>query len=317
MDIFFDIEDGFRVGVNFSSYLHGPSHIPREVRISQEAFFVVKHVDNDVLFDEILDRMIRMVCLQQMAVQRLTYPLKLVGYTKQNAHFDTSGQPYYPEVEIYYQPIESIKHRDDVSLYGMLFGFRDLDEIHVLNWCKSFPKLRTMFDLYRSLFYTEKMFGDTKFLHIVQALESLHDLLFIGSRFSEYEFQYRKDRVLPLIESEELRNWVEKALGNANYKSLHERLAELLVTKQEFFPNVINDVDVFVSLVVKTRNKLTHPSSKKKKAFSFGKELTGATRLLTYLFEVYLLDEIGFQRLKILELYKRRNSHFLGRWKSF
>lgn len=313
----FDIGDGFRVGVNFSSYVHGPTLVPREVRISQEAYLVAEHFSSDVLFEELFDRMMRMVYLQQMGVQRLTYPLKLTGYTKQNAQLQIDGQAYYPEVEIFYQPIESIKHRDDVHHHDMLFGFRDLEEKHILNWCNSFPKLKTMLHLYRSLLYTERMFVDTKFLHIVQALESLHDLLLTGYRFDDNEFQHRKSKVLSLIEAPELRDWVEKALGRANYKSLGERITELIKGKQELFSNVVTDVELFVALVVKTRNKLTHPSNKKNKTFSFGDELTGATRLLTYLFEAYMLDEIGFPEPKIAEIYKRHTSRFLGRWSPF
>ncbi|MBX3046090.1 MAG: hypothetical protein KF698_03745 [Anaerolineales bacterium] len=312
--ILFDIRNDFQAGVSFA--VSGPAmlSVQKEAIIRQEAYLFIKTAnDDDVPFKDLFDLLNQFSYLHQLAVQRMNYPIRIKGTSKSNTQLLSDGTTYYPDIHIYFQPIEPFVQRQDKYAHEMLFTFKDLEDENLKAWFAAFPDYATMIHLYRSLFYTDRLFIDTRFLHITQALESLHGILFDGRYLSEEEFRRRRELALAPL-ADDLRDWVSLALGNANYKRLRLKIAELLGPKFHLFEGCVEDVDNFVKRVVATRNSFVH-HNESSDAFAHGEELVAAINLLTYLFEAYILELLQLPEARIKELYKSRVQRHLSRWR--
>ena len=309
---FFDVGEAFEVGVGFSS--HGPNQsiIQTEVKISQRAYLVVKSKNDDICFDDLFKQLNIFTYLLQFGVQRIPYPLSVFGFSKENPQELSEGKVYYPEINIYYTPIEPIANQKEKLPQEFLYTFRDLSADQISAWFASFDKYETIIHLYRSLFYSNRLFIDTKFLNIAQSLESLHSILFDGRYLSHDKFEEQKQKVLQTAPAE-LTEWVEDALSNANYKRFRQKIFELLENKKDTVERFVDDMDMFAKRVTGTRNEFVHHNKQK---WTFQKEeLPSVIYRLTMVFELYLLGVLGFSGDKIKELIEPKVQTHLTGWK--
>jgi hypothetical protein len=309
----FNVDNVFNVGVGFSSSGPNASVVQTEIKITQRAYLLVKSKKGDINFDDLFQQFHRFSYLLQFGVQRIPYPLAVVGYSKRRSEKLDSKKTFYPPISIYYSPIEPITNQKDRSPFEMLFTFTDLTEEQIANWFLGFDKYQGIINLYRTLFYSNRLFMETRFLNIAQALESLHSIQFGSQDLPPDIFSERKKRVLRGVPSD-LAEWVKSALNNANFKSFRFRILDLLTHKKKFMDLLVDDLDLFAKRVRDTRNEYVH-NTKQKLTFERGEELRSAITVLTVLFETHLLEIIGFSDEKILELIEPKiKSHQTG-WK--
>lgn len=309
---FFDAGENFEIGIGFSSYGPNQPVIQTETTISQRVYLVVKTKSGDIRFDDLFKKLNIFTYLVQFAVQRIPYPLRVFGYSKENPQEVSEDKIYYPEINIYYSPIEPIKNQKQKLPQEFLYTFKDLSEDQISVWFTSFDKYETIIHLYRSLFYSNRLFIDTKFLNITQSLESLHSILFSGQYLPNDIFVEQKERALQGIPSD-LTEWVEDALSNANYKRLRQKIFELLENKKETVERFVDDIELFAKRVTSTRNEFVHHSKQK---WTFQKEeLPSAIYILTMVFELYFLEIIGFSKEKVEELLEPKVKTHLTGWK--
>lgn len=310
---FFDIDDDYEVGIGFSS--HGPNQaiVQTEVKISQRAYLVVKTKKGDVGFDDLYSRLNIFSDLLLVAIQRIPHPNRIFGFSQENIQEREGREPYYPEINIYYQPVEPTLRPPDKLPNEMMFIFKDLEKDQIAAWFSSFEQYQTVIHLYRTLFYSNRLFIDTKFLNIAQALESLHSILFGNEYLSHDEFVEKRDRVLQFV-PDDLAEWVGTALNSANYKRFRLKIFELLKNKEGIIGECIDDLDLFSKRVRDTRNEFVH-HNKQKWTFQYGIELITAIDLMTMLFETYLLEILGFSEEKVQELMKPKIQTQRTGWK--
>jgi hypothetical protein len=310
---FFDIGGNFEAGIVFLS--HGPnwSMVQTEVTISQQTYLVIKSKTGDISFDTLFAQLNIFSYLLQVAVQRVPYPISILGFSEENVQEKVGQEPYYPEINIYYEPIEALVNQKSKLPIEMLFTFKDLDANQIKIWFGSFEKYQTIFHLYRALFYRDRLFIDTKFLNMAQALESLHSILFDNQYLPNNEFALKKEKILQVV-PDDLKEWVETALSSANYKRFRLKIYELFNSKASYFSECIDDIDLFAKRVKDTRNEFVH-HNKQELTFKGSKELLSAINLMTMLFEIYLLEIIGFPDEKVQELLKPKIQSYLTGWK--
>lgn len=312
---YFEIGNSLRAGVGFSS--HGPesSIVQTNVRITQQAYLIISSKNKeDVFFNNLFKKLNIFSYLLQFASQRMVYPVSILGYSQGNARAVKDGNTYYPEINIYYQPIEALKKQKPRIPHEMLYTFKnDLDENHITNWFNSFEEFQIPIHLYRSLFYSDRLFIQTKFLNIVQALESLYGIQFGSRNLPHDEFVARRNKILGLIPNED-QEWVGNALNNANYKSFRVKILELLELKSFLLTDYIDDFNHFSKRIRDTRNEFVH-HSKQRWTFEIGEELFSAIELLTILFEAFILGVIGFSDKKAEKLLSPKLKSYLSGWK--
>lgn len=307
---FLDVGDTFEVGIGFSH--RGPSRsiIQTDVTISQSAYLFVKSKNGDIQFDDLFKQLNIFTYLLQFAIQRTPYPLSVFGFSKENSQELGEDKINYPKVNIFYTPIEPIVSLKQKLPQEFLYTFKDLSVDQISAWFTSFDKYETIIHLYRSLFYNNRLFIDTKFLNIAQSLESLHSILFGGQYLPHDKFVEQKKRALNTVPAE-LTEWVEDALSNANYKRFRQKIFELLDNKKETAGRFVDDMELFAKRVTNTRNEFVHHN---KQELTFQKEeLPSVIRVLTMLLELYLLEIIGFSDEKVKELLNPKiQTHLTG-----
>ncbi|HNC01689.1 MAG TPA: hypothetical protein PLS71_25840 [Leptospiraceae bacterium] len=310
--LFFDIGEDFEVGINFSSQGPKKSIIQTEATITQQAYLFVKSKNSEIGFEDMFVKLNTFTYLVQFAIQRIPYPLRVFGFSKENQEELSEDKFFYPEINIYYAPVEPITNQKEKLPQEFLYTFKDLSANQISLWFTSFQKHETIIHLYRSLFYSNRLFIDTKFLYITQSLESLHSALFNGQYLPHDKFVEQKERALQGIPSE-LSEWVEDALSNANYKRLRQKLFELFENKKDIIEQFVDDIELFAKRVTSTRNEFVHHSKQK---WTFQKEeLPSAIYKLTMVFEMYLLEIIGFSSEQIIDLLEPKLKTHLTGWK--
>lgn len=309
---FVDIGDGIEAGIGFKS--NGPnSHIIQtEVNISQSAYLIINSKTGDKSFDNIFSLLNTYSQLLQLGAQRLVYPFSIIGHSTKLAEEREDSKPYHPPIHIYFRPVEAFQGQKRKLPQEMLFTYQDLEDTQIMAWFQSWEKYETLIHLYRALFYQNRLFLESKFLNIVQALETLHSIKFGGRFLPELEFKKRKKMVLEHIPQEQ-KSWVESAIDKANYKPLKMKIEELINNKIGFFEGLIDDPDVYSRKVRDTRNGFVH-QGRPSNAFSI-EELPRATEVLTMLFEIYLLEVIGFSDEKIRQLFHSKIQGIKTGWK--
>lgn len=308
----FNIENEFEVGISFRSSGPERSIVQTEVKITQQACLVVKSKRGDVSFERLDSMLNALLALFQIASQGIPCPISIFGYSQENSRKLNDGKVYYPEINIYFQPIEPFVKQKRKLPQELLFVYKDLTAEQISAWFTSFQNYRTSVYLYRSLFYSNRLFIENRFLNIAQALESLHSIRHGSQSLPHDEFLERKKRALQST-PDDLKEWIEIALKNANYKYFRSRILELLNNKKIFLGQLIPDMDLFSKRVKDTRNEFVH-HDKQKWTFQRSEELIRAIDLLTMLFESYLLEIIGFSDEKIQELLEPKIQTELTGW---
>lgn len=286
--------------MGFSSQGPNRSLVQSEIEISQQTHLIIKSDKKDIKFLDLLSKLNIFVDLLQIASQRIPYTLSVVGLSEKNSVTQEKEVKHYPEIQIYFKPIEALTKQKTKIPQEFLYTYNDLTSKQIISWFDSFEDFKNIYHLYRSLFFTNRLFIETKFLYISQALESLHSLLFENRFLSKSEFKARKEKILGIV-PDDLREWILSALNSANYKRFRVKIFELLDNKAYIFNDLIDDNDLFAKKVRDTRNEFVH-HNELKWMFRGIKELVLAINTLTLLFESYILEVIGFPQDKVLEL---------------
>jgi hypothetical protein len=303
---FFQIDDSFSIGISFSAQGPRKTIVQSDVSISQQTFLVVRSLAGDIEFQELHTKLNILSYLVQISTQRMPYIVSLFGESSQKCIERKDQAPYYPLIEIYFQPIEPYKHRRSLIPQELLFDYRDCSDEQIRRWFTTFDKHEKAIHLYRALFYEQRLFLEAKFLNMAQALEVLHSSLFGGQQVDGDELSGRVSIVLENT-PDELKPWVKNALLNSNFKPFKQKIYELLETKSAYFSGLIDDLEKFSIRVRDTRNEFVHLTAQKK-TFRDGDELLSAINLLTLLFEIYLLDLLGFSDDKVQELIAQKKN---------
>ena len=156
--------------------------------------------------------------------------------------------------------------------------------------------LESVFEIYFSLYYNSYLYLHNIFLSVLQAIEGYHRCKMRNKVDSE---EVHKKRIKNIKDSipVEYKEWLNEKLQYSNEPSLRIRLRDIiddLSEKYSFFQQVINDNKSFVNNVVNLRNDLIHLSKKDNSEKLEGKEIYKTIELLKVIFDVKILEEIGF-----------------------
>jgi hypothetical protein len=295
-----NIDDNFSAGIGFSAKGPNWSRVQTDLSIEQKTYFFVKSIKKDIELEIILQKLNVLKDLLQIGIQRIPLTLSIVGHSTINMSEQQIKENAFNEIDIYFQPIEVIRYNNPKIPNEMLFVYADFTEDQITNWFSLYDKYHSVINLYRGLFYQERLFIDIKFLNIAEALESLHNILFENQILTKSEFNKRKDIILKST-PQEYQEWLVSVFLNANYKQFQLKILELIQNKQNIIGICIDDFDCFSKKVRDTRNQFVH-NNEKKFSFKSGNELFEAINILSILFESYLLELMGFSEEKIVEL---------------
>lgn len=303
------LTDDIEVGVCFTGKESLQAFPHKEAKVVQITHLIVSAKQNDLPFGVLRQFMDRFSALLQFGAQRVVYPINVTCHSRTKVQKLDEHIGVYSDIEIYYTPVEPYRQQRAKHWSQMFFVFEDLDEENIRQWFQVYEQHKTRIELYRTLFYTNRLFLDTKFLYIAQALESLHGVLFDSNFLPARQFKERLYEALISV-PDHLQQWVKGALSADNNKRFKQRMCELLEAQATIMQQLILNPVGFAERVRDTRNELVH-HGQKKGTFREAKEMLCAIILLTYLFEAYLLQLMGLQEEKIEDIYEKRIKDYL------
>lgn len=303
-DIKFNISNNISVGVllhtSASSTLSG-------VNVKKKNILFIETINEKMNFFDLHKYLIRFANLLQLATQRKTYNLEIYGKNYIETT-DEEERNKFRKVDIYYQPIEAIRNQRTLTPLDYLFSLDELDENKIKNWFDIYNIYTVELDSYQSLFFKERFFIASRLLTTFQVLESLHSNLFGNRILPIDEFRDRRRTILDNT-PDRYKTWLNEIFNNANCKHFKDKILELLINKNYLMKNLIIDFEKFSESVRDTRNEIVHHNKKDK---SFNKsDWLFAHKILTYLFECYILELIGFTEKEIEKIIMKQIDSYL------
>jgi len=159
----------------------------------------------------------------------------------------------------------------------------------MMAWFDAHNRLRPVLDLRFSSTYAGFVFGETRFLNAVQAVEALHRRLLPNEpRQADLD---AKQAVIDACPAE-YRTWVERKLRFAHEPTLRTRLSETLDYIGPAIAPLVPERALFLQTVVAARNDLTHwdvngPARD-------GESLRGLSMIVEYVVDAALLRVLGW-----------------------
>ncbi|NET42545.1 HEPN domain-containing protein [Okeania sp. SIO2B3] len=193
----------------------------------------------------------------------------------------------------------------------MLFSLSDIKSDFSLimqRWFNSVEKLDSVLNLFFSIKYKPDIYLESKFLNLVQAVESYHRRQIKNHVLPEDEHKERKERILGSVPSE-YQEWLKEKLNYSNEPTLKERLIELLELIPEITKQLIKDKEVFATQVKNARNYFTHYNKSLKKKVPQPEELSWFIELLSFILQACILKELGCTSERCHQLLNRNKRY--------
>ncbi len=153
------------------------------------------------------------------------------------------------------------------------------------------------------------MYVDSRFLNLVQALESYHRRRMKNEVLPRIDHRKRVRTILRNVEPDH-RPWLKEHLQYSNEPRLRNRLLDLLGRARDVMaPLIGNNEGAFAKTVTDTRNFLIHYDQHLKSQSLGGEDLFFVTEKLSILLQSCLLLELGLSAEKCLKLFQRNEDY--------
>lgn len=177
----------------------------------------------------------------------------------------------------------------------------------VLAWLEMPEEFRSLEDLVYSTLRQSSLFGQSEFLHLAQALESLHRLTDDASITERARFRGILDELRLVIErlceNGDLAGRLNDSIQHANEPSFKVRTQRLLARLSEVHrKDLLGDETEFEKTLRHTRNHLTHPGiATKSKVLTSPREIFLFNQKLHALMRLLMLMHVGLPADLIFE----------------
>lgn len=232
--------------------------------------------------------------LLTLATNQNNFVISLVVFSRNGTKSPNQIKP--EEVPI--QFISKITFQDKFqkkSSIQMLFSLKDIEDefaLSIQKWLNLNEEVKHICDIYFGIKYAEFMYGEQRFLSVVQALESYHRIKFNNEQVSQEEHNNRLQKIYTEVPDCYL-DWLKEKLNFSNEPSLKNRLEGLIRCYEGVIQSLTKNSDKFIARVKNTRNYFTHYDVSLKGKFAQGDELFRLTQILFFLLRACLLNELG------------------------
>ena len=268
----------------------------KETKITQKTYFrlISKHPLELNEFTFLMDKIVNLLRFALGAIVRVD----TVWATSDN-HSDNIGSEMKSRglTQIYFPSQPSSRDKRGVHQSDMLFGFEEMKndaESKIKKWMEAHDKIAPTFNLFFFAQMGSQINLEAKFLAMIQGLEVLHRRTFDKTRMPDTEFQALVDDLVKFC-PEGKRTWLQEKLQYGNELSLRNRIKRLIEPFNEFFGDKKARVEL-INSVVNTRHYLTHYDLSLESKTATGVKLEILCLELESLFQLQLLDLMGFSQ---------------------
>jgi len=153
----------------------------------------------------------------------------------------------------------------------VLFQFQDIGGLPTIaRWIKVARQYRIVLGYLLSIRYATGLYTENRFGNVISAAETFHRLRFPNEVMPGEKFTQRLQEILAEISKSSRRSWVKGKLKHSNEPRLADRLKEMVGHVNAAFAQVYADADAWITVVVESRNRLTHHDEERKLNFEPG-----------------------------------------------
>jgi len=305
-EILINLKNGMKLLITFSWTLPGFPNA-REAKITQKTYFKLVS-EQECPLNDFISAAYKITTLIGFAIDK-TVCIELVFVTSDAIRQNVGDGKTVPvSISLYYASLPYTEIEPKIDSYRMLFRFAQIQddaERIVNNWFDAYDKIDPALNLYFSAKTGAQKYIDGKFLALVQGLESYHRRTSNEKIMDDNTF---KNIVNSLIKQcpEEHREWLSGRLQYANEISLAQRIESIIEPFNEFFETSKTRKNI-VRNIVDTRNYLTHYNEYLKSRAAVGRELWLLCLKMEAIFQLHLLQVLGFTREQIEAIFKNGN----------
>lgn len=231
----------------------------------------------------------------------------------------TNRQNSITSISVYSQPESTLNHNREIpatlfssiisqeqteekNLKQMLFTLKDIEphfSLCIQKWLNINDDIKHICDVYFGIKYTNSLYGELRFLSIVQALESYHRIKLENSSDSQdkpnqqIEHKRRLEQIYERVPEQHL-EWLKEQLAFSHEISFKNRIKDLCNKFQPIISPLSKNPNKFAAKVRDTRNYYTHYNQSLKSKAAKQNELFRLSQILNFLLQSCLLTELGF-----------------------
>ena len=294
----------FRFGVTFPAV----TRTITEAKVTQKAYACIASAELKPLeyFTSLATKLrnfLRLAMGQPVSVDSAT------GYSAELTRATGDGGQTKVPIQVYYREAGASDQEQEAPWFRMLFFYTDLEEQleeKLAEWLHNYNDFGPALDVYFTTMANTSQYVEVEFLQRVQGLETLH-------RRSSQETEMPENEFVSILSSLLLecpsgrQEWLKGRLRYANELSLRKRLSAMTEPFEQFFEGQRKQKD-FIDKAVVTRNYLTHYDARLETRAAKGQDLWKLTKGLEVLFQLHLLQFIGFNSDSV-DQFLQRPSH--------
>lgn len=227
------------------------------------------------------------------------YPQSLTGFLTATDNSVQSEKPTIQPVEVYFSLLNP-KIREGLSPGEMPLPYVVLSDQMpdlIRNWFAKAELLRPVYDLLCGTYYNAGMYEESRFLSLMQALETFHRRgVERGQYWSDEEYSAWSSSVIASLPGQmpcPLKSRLHEYLKHGNEFSLRKRLKLLFKSLDKLQDKITAEVDCFIDLVYNTRNYLTHYDVTNDRVIQTLQEYHEVNRKLSKLLKLLLFRQLG------------------------
>ncbi len=209
------------------------------------------------------------------------------------------------DIEIPVQLISGIISHDRLEnkkSNEMLFTLECIEShfsLCIQKWLNINDEIKHICDIYFGIKYADFMYGELRFISIVQALESYHRIKIENDCNSLDKQQKQREHESKLKEiynavSENHIKWLKEKLAFSHEISFKNRIKDLSEKHKKTIDPLVKDRDKFSTKVGNTRNYYTHYDRSLTEKSAQENELFRLSQVLNFLLQSCILAELGF-----------------------
>lgn len=305
-NISFELSDGIQLDIGFSAST--PSFpISQSATIAQQTYFKLSS-RTPLELDELLNLAFQLTTFVGFGLDA-TVSLNSVTATADDLVQELGeGRTIPHKLEIIYQSLPFAQEPPKIEWFNMLFGFGAVRErfADVLNnWFSAYESIGPALNLYFSVTNGDQKFLENQFLALAQCLETYH-------RRTSHERLMDDEVFSSLLETimqgcpDEHKEWLTGRLQFGNELSLSQRIKKIITPFKELLGNS-SERSSLIRSIVETRNYLTHYNPSLEDKASTGRPLWCLCKKMEAIFQLHLLDVVGFSHDEIVQIHGNSN----------
>lgn len=228
--------------------------------VEETTYFDLIPKDRMMSLEEGIEKINKIQDFLTLGIGKEVRPSKIIGRVE-----NEKDKRKFDDVDIYFHSQYDFEVSDSAHPQKMNFTFDDIEdsfEQTVKSWFEKSDSLSSVYNLYFSSKYNNRMYIQTQLLTLTQAIESFHRKTLDDSYISDEEFE---DLYLNLVNQipedlpEDFKQHLKHGpLKYANEYSLRRRLRDIIETYDDIFDEIDIISNAKISEVVNARNYLTH-----------------------------------------------------------